>query len=101
VLEQAISLKCPAQSHMSVMEMFRQNASAKPCQSLTEMVKIDSMTSSSNTTDPAGPEPPSFGIRHFLFALVLVVLLLLLGDSMVGHRFFRGGRIHRNGSTGQ
>ena len=31
----------------------------------------------------AGREPPSFGIRQFLFVLFLAVIFLLLGHSMV------------------
>ena len=54
-----------------------------------------------NTTPPAGREPPSFGIGQFLFVVVLAVILFLLGQSMVHHRFFEGGRVHRNGSIGQ
>jgi hypothetical protein len=59
------------------------------------------MANPSNSTDPAGPEPPSFGTREFLFVLLLAVLFFLLGHSMVRHRFFEGGRVHRNGSIGQ
>ena len=59
------------------------------------------MTTSLNTPTPAGREPPSFGIGHFLFVVVLAVILVLLGQSMVHHRFFQGGREHRNGSIGQ
>ena len=54
-----------------------------------------------NMEDPAGRKPPSFGIGRFLLVVVLVVILFLLGQSMVRHRFFRGGRVHRNMSTGQ
>jgi hypothetical protein len=54
-----------------------------------------------DTPSPAGREPPSFGIGQLVFAVVLVVILLLLGQSMVRHRFFQGGRDHRNGSIGQ
>jgi hypothetical protein len=36
-----------------------------------------------------------------MFAAVLAVILFLLGQSMVRHRFFQGGREHRNGSIGQ
>jgi hypothetical protein len=46
-------------------------------------------------------KPPSFGIVQFVFVTVLAVILLLLGHSMVRHRFFQGGREHRNGSIGQ
>lgn len=54
-----------------------------------------------NAPTPAGQEPPSFGIGQFVFAIVLLVMLILLGQSMVRHRFFQGGREHRNGSIGQ
>ncbi len=53
-----------------------------------------------NTSPPDG-EPPSFGIGQFLFVGLLMVILFLLGQSMVRHRFFQGGREHRNGSVGQ
>jgi hypothetical protein len=36
-----------------------------------------------------------------LFVTVLAVLIFLLGQAMVQHRFFRGGRYHANGSVGQ
>ena len=51
-----------------------------------------------NTPTPAGREPP-FG--QFVFVFVLVVILFLLGQSMVRHRFFQGGREHGNGPIGQ
>jgi hypothetical protein len=53
------------------------------------------------TPNPAGQEPPSFGMGQLLFVVVLLVILVLLGQSMVHHRFFQGGREHRNGSVGQ
>jgi len=62
------------------------------------------MASSSNPIEPDepdGPPPPSFGGKEWLFALLLAVLFFLLGQSMVHHRFFQGGRVHRNGSIGQ
>ena len=59
------------------------------------------MKTHSDTTDPAGHKPPSFGIRQFLFIVFLAVIFFLLGKSMVRHRFFQGGRVHRNGSIGQ
>jgi hypothetical protein len=59
------------------------------------------MATPPNTPDPDGEKPPSFGTKHWLFALVLAVLFFLLGQSMVHHRFFQGGRVHRNGSIGQ
>jgi hypothetical protein len=59
------------------------------------------MTTDSNATDPEGPKPPTFGIRQIVVSLVLLVIILLLGRSMVRHRFFQGGRYHQNGSVGQ
>ncbi|MGA7924609.1 MAG: hypothetical protein WCA20_01285 [Candidatus Sulfotelmatobacter sp.] len=54
-----------------------------------------------NKPAPAGREPPFFGIGQFLFVAILAGILFLLGQSMVRHRFFQGGREHRNGSIGQ
>jgi hypothetical protein len=59
------------------------------------------MASPSNSPDPAGQGPPSFGVGHFLFVVFLAVIFFLLGHSMVRHRFFQGGRVHHNGSIGQ
>jgi len=59
------------------------------------------MTTYSKKTALAERKPPSFGIRQLLFAVFLAVLFFLLGQSMVHHRFFEGGRFHRNGSVGQ
>ncbi len=59
------------------------------------------MTTYSHSPDPEGEKPPSFGIGKFLFVVVLAVIFFLLVNSMVHHRFFRGGRVHRNGSLGQ
>jgi hypothetical protein len=51
------------------------------------------------TVDNRQPErnPPSFGIGKFLFAILLAVIFLLLVQSMVHHRFFKGGHDHRLG----
>ena len=59
------------------------------------------MTTESHPTDPAGGKPPSFGFGQLVFSLVLLVILLLLGQSMVHHRFFEAARYHQNGSVGQ
>jgi hypothetical protein len=53
-----------------------------------------------NSTDSEGRKPSSLGIQ-IVFTVVLVVILFLLGQSMVRHRFFQGGRFHQNGSVGQ
>jgi hypothetical protein len=52
-----------------------------------------------NTTPPAGQYSRWSGIAKFLFIVFLIVILFLLGQSMVHHRFFRGGRIDRNGTV--
>jgi uncharacterized membrane protein (DUF485 family) len=41
------------------------------------------------------------GIITVLFVTVFFFLVLLLGMSMVHHRFFEGQRVHQNGSLGQ
>jgi hypothetical protein len=56
------------------------------------------MAIDSNTTGQPGRKSPRFGIGRLLFVVILVVLFLLLGQSMVRHRFFRGGWVYRNGS---
>ena len=86
---------------MSAIAILQQFAPCRTAPKLTEVVRIKSMASSLNTTDPAGRKPPSFGIRQFLFIVFLAVIFFLLGQSMVRHRFFQGGRFHRNGSIGQ
>ncbi len=37
-------------------------------------------------------KPPSFGIKSFLFAVVLTLLFYMLALNMVHQGFFRGGR---------
>ncbi|HVB55274.1 MAG TPA: hypothetical protein VNE63_02440 [Candidatus Acidoferrales bacterium] len=56
------------------------------------------MTTDSNTPGRAGRRPPRFGIVGLLFIVVLAVVIFLLAQDMVRHRFFRGGRVNRNGS---
>jgi hypothetical protein len=58
------------------------------------------MTTYSNTPAPGGRKSPWFGIGKFLFVVVLAVIFFLLFQSMVRHRFFRGGWVNRNGSLG-
>jgi hypothetical protein len=55
------------------------------------------MTTYSNTTGPAGPKSP-LRIGKFLLIVALAVIFFLLAQSMVHHRFFRGGWVNRNGS---
>ena len=56
------------------------------------------MKTYSNTPAPEGEKSPWIGIGKFLFVVVLAVIVFLLVQSMVHHRFFRGGRVNRNGS---
>jgi hypothetical protein len=55
------------------------------------------MSTHPNDATPQGPRSPWPQIVRFLLLAALVVALFLLGQSMVQHRFFRGGRIDRNG----
>jgi hypothetical protein len=38
---------------------------------------------------------PWLGIVKFLFVVLLIVIIFLLGQDMVRHRFFRGGRVNQ------
>jgi hypothetical protein len=58
------------------------------------------MKTYSNTPAPEGEKSPWIGIGKFLFVVVLAVIVFLLVQSMVRHRFFRGGWVNRNGSLG-
>jgi hypothetical protein len=44
---------------------------------------------------------PWFQVGQFLLLVALAVALFLLGQSMVHHRFFQGGRIDRYGHIKQ
>ncbi len=56
------------------------------------------MANYSNTTGSAGPKSPWLGIGRFLFVVALVIIFFLLGQSMVHHRFCRGGWVDQNGT---
>jgi hypothetical protein len=56
---------------------------------------------STSMADVARREPPRFGIGSFLFIVVFAVILFLVAQSMVRHRFHVGGRINRNGTLRQ
>ena len=58
------------------------------------------MTTHLDTTAPERRKSPWFGIGRFLFIVILAVIFFMLAQSMVRHRFFRGGRVQRNGSIG-
>ena len=55
------------------------------------------MTTESDETDFNRDRPPWVGFVQFLLIAGLIVAFFLLGQSMVHHRFFRGGRIDRHG----
>jgi hypothetical protein len=66
------------------------------------------MIPQSDSADRSGRRQGKFAIGEFLYRVgkvllvaVLFVLFFLLGQSMVRHRFFQGGRYHANGSVGQ
>jgi len=59
------------------------------------------MESEMNSEPRNGVKQPWLGIGRALFVIILFVLILLLGQSMVSHRFFQGERVHQNGSIGQ
>ena len=44
---------------------------------------------------------PLGGILKVAFVVFFFVLLLLLAESMVSHRFFEGQRLRDNGTVGQ
>lgn len=66
------------------------------------------MTTRSDSTDRGRRKARRFVVGEFFFRFgkimfvgVLVVLIFVLGEAMVHHRFFQGGRYHENGSVGQ
>jgi hypothetical protein len=54
------------------------------------------MTLTSDTTDSAPRQSPWMGIVKFLLLATLIILLFLLGQAMVSHRFFRGGWVDQH-----
>ena len=59
------------------------------------------MANDANSSTPPERDRTSLQVVRYTLVAVLVALLLLLGLSMVHHRFFRGGRVHQNGSIGR
>ena len=53
------------------------------------------MRPDSNTTAPEERRSPWLGIIKFLFIVLLTIIIFLLGQDMVRHRFFRGGWVDR------
>ena len=54
------------------------------------------MTIIPNTTDPAARQSPWLGIVKFLLLVLLIVIIYLVGQAMVKHRFFRGGWVDQH-----
>jgi hypothetical protein len=59
------------------------------------------MSGNRNDAAPRGARSPWFQIGRFLLLLASVVVIFLLVQTMVHHRFFRGGRIDRYGHLRQ
>jgi hypothetical protein len=59
------------------------------------------MEPDSNLAPQTGRTPRLGKILKAVLLTIFVILLFLLGQSMVHNRFFRGGRVHQNGSVGQ
>ncbi|MGO9515922.1 MAG: hypothetical protein ACLPND_02655 [Candidatus Korobacteraceae bacterium] len=59
------------------------------------------MANDANSSTPSERETRLYQALKIGFVALFVVFLLLLGLSMVHHRFFQGERVHRNGSVGQ
>jgi len=58
------------------------------------------MLSNLKSRGPEKRQLPWLGIAKFLFIAILTLLFYLLAQSMVNHRFFRGGWMNHNGSVG-
>ncbi len=54
------------------------------------------MTIISKTTAPATLPSPWLGIVKFLLLVILIVIIFLVGQDMVRHRFFRGGWVDQH-----
>ncbi|MGD0736696.1 MAG: hypothetical protein ABR976_16315 [Terracidiphilus sp.] len=56
------------------------------------------MANELRTTGPERERSRGFMVGQFLFLIALAVGVWFLAQSMVEHRFFRGGRIDRHGT---
>ena len=55
------------------------------------------MTTQSKAPDTQSSNSNRLAAGRYLFVIVLVALMFLLGLTMVHHRFFRGGTITQHG----
>jgi hypothetical protein len=54
------------------------------------------MTIGSKMTDSEQRQPPPWaGFVKFVLLAILVILIFLLGQAMVSHRFFQGGWVNQ------
>ena len=56
------------------------------------------MAKNSDKAAPEREKSPLFQVGQFLFLIGLAVAVFLLAQSMVHHRFHRGGWINQNGT---
>jgi len=59
------------------------------------------MTKAENPSPGPERETSFYQVVTIIFVALFFVIVLMLGISMVHHRFFQGQRLHRNGSVGQ
>jgi hypothetical protein len=59
------------------------------------------MTKAENPSPDPERETSLFQVVTIVFVALFFAVVLMLGISMVHHRFFQGQRLHRNGSVGQ
>ena len=59
------------------------------------------MTNRANSSPDPERETSLFQVVTIVFVALFFAVVLMLGISMVHHRFFQGQRLHRNGSVGQ
>jgi hypothetical protein len=52
------------------------------------------MGPNTNTTQPLAGGSRYAGLIKFFLLMILVVIIFLLGQAMVNHRFFRGGWVN-------
>jgi hypothetical protein len=59
--------------------------------------EVKQMATRSNTPTRPREMSPWFDVGQFVFLIGLAVAVFLLGQSMIHHRFFRGGYINQYG----
>jgi hypothetical protein len=59
------------------------------------------MRNDANPSPDPERETSLYQVVTIIFVALFFAVVLMLGISMVHHRFFRGERVHQNGSVGQ